>query len=440
MAFGLMCIYIFLSFVRVLDLYPELANLRLMLILGQLCLVISFVEWGMTQRKKRASFKEVQVWLTVVFFMLAIFGWCRIGWCDEAMESFNKLNIILGGFIMLVINLNSMKRLKKLVVVFVVSCVIMTVQGMAAYYYNWQRDLFVLEWHPPEDDPDAQPDPDEKPDPPRIRNLGFLNDPNDLAQTLAMAVPLIAVAWDKQRRARNWCLLFPVGAFLLFGIFLTHSRGGLVAVAVMILMALRERIGKIKAGILTTCMITVALIFNVTGGRAMKDESSEARIEAWASGIIMLRQNPVFGVNYGNFSEAHGRGITAHNSFVLCFAEMGLVGYFVWMSLLTTSYIEFNRLIKFPVNDPEDLEIRDWARGVRLAFTTFLAAAFFLSRTYILTLYMLIAFAIALEDITRRKYPQYKPKRANVWAKHTLAWQLITIALVWIAVKANGGG
>jgi hypothetical protein len=172
----------------------------------------------------------------------------------------------------------------------------------------------------------------------------------------------------------------------------------------------------------------------------MRDESSDARIEAWASGMEMLRANPLLGVNCGNFEEAHERGITAHNSFVLCFAEQGLIGYFVWMSLLTTSYIEFQRLINFPVNDPEDEEIRTWARAIRLSFTTFLAAAFFLSRTYILTLYMLVAFAIALEDITRRKYPQYVPRRAKVWAKQTLAWQAITILLVWIAIKVNGAG
>jgi O-antigen ligase len=170
----------------------------------------------------------------------------------------------------------------------------------------------------------------------------------------------------------------------------------------------------------------------------MKDESSEARVEAWASGFEMLRSNPIFGVNFGNFSEAHSRGITAHNSFVLCFAEMGLVGYFVWMGILTTSFMELTRLMTLPVADEEDLEIRRWSRAIRLSFATFLAAAFFLSRTYILTLYMLVAFVIALEDITRRKYPQYVPKRVNVWAKYTVAWQFITILMVWIAIKVNG--
>ncbi len=115
-----------------------------------------------------------------------------------------------------------------------------------------------------------------------------------------------------------------------------------------------------------------------------------------------------------------------------------MIGYFTWMALLVTSYIELGRLINFPAIDAQDWEIRRWAQTIRLSLTTFLAAAFFLSRTYILTLYMLIALVVALEDFTRRKYPQYVPKRMNMWATQTVAWQVITILMVWVAVKING--
>jgi putative inorganic carbon (hco3(-)) transporter len=439
MGFILVCTYIFLSFVRILELYPEIALLRIMFYLGLICLLVTFGTWASTRAKNRPSLRQVQIWLTVLFFVMAVFGWVRIGWWDEVFESINSLQIILGAFLMLVMNLTSLPKMKTLVSVFLLACVVMTIQGVASYYYNWQREIFVLEWRPPEDEPDAQPDPEEPPMTPRMRNMGFLSDPNDLAQTLAICLPFLGLAWKKGRHFVNWCVLVPVGGLLGFGIFLTHSRGGMVAVGVMFLMALRERIGKVKATILTSLMVMALLAFNITGGRAMRDESSDARIEAWASGMIMLRSAPLLGVGYRNFTEIH-RGLTAHNSFVLCFAEMGLLGYFVWMSLLTTSYIELGRLAQFPGSEPDDEDIRRWARAIRLAMTTFLAAAFFLSRTFVLTLYMLVAFAVALEDIVRRKYPQYRPKRINVWAKQTVAWQAATIFLVWLAIKANGAG
>ncbi len=315
MAFVLTCLYIFFSFVRIMELYPELVSLRLLLWLALVCLTVSVFTWGQSKPRNRSSLREVQIWLTVVFFILAVFGWGRIGWWDEMFASIDHLDIILGGFVMLVLNLTNLKRIKILVMVFVTACIVMTMQGMAAYYFNWQRQLFIVEWHPGEDNPDAVPDPEQQIEAPRMRNIGFLSDPNDLAQTLAMALPFIGMAWQKRRVLRNWLVLFPIGAYLSYGIYLTHSRGGILAVVVMILMALRERIGPIKAGILTFFLVTALLAFNITAGRALRDESSDARVEAWASGIIMLRENPLLGVNYNNFAEAHGRGITAHNSF-----------------------------------------------------------------------------------------------------------------------------
>ena len=93
MAFGLTCLYIFLSFVRILEMYPELAEYRPMMVLGLVALIAGFVEWGMSRDKKRSSLREVQIWLTVIFFLLAAFGWARIGWWDEMINAFNNLNV-----------------------------------------------------------------------------------------------------------------------------------------------------------------------------------------------------------------------------------------------------------------------------------------------------------------------------------------------------------
>jgi putative inorganic carbon (HCO3(-)) transporter len=271
---------------------------------------------------------------------------------------------------------------------------------------------------------------------PRIRSIGFLNDPNDLAQTLATFFVFLGFFWTKSK-AKNLLILVPAGVVVLYGVFLTRSRGGLVAVGVMALLAFRERLGKVMAGILTGLLITGALAVNITGGRAMKDESAEARIEAWASGILMLRQNPMLGVGYRNFVEEHG-GLTAHNSYVLCFAEMGLLGYFCWMSLLVVSFIQLIRLRHLPGDTPEIAEIRKLALIVRLAFTTFLTAAFFLSRTYVLTLFILIGLSLCLADIARRSGYSHQKLQPRFWTKQTLIWQVVSIFVVWLTVKVNG--
>ena len=62
----------------------------------------------------------------------------------------------------------------------------------------------------------------------------------------------------------------------------------------------------------------------------MQDESNAGRLDAWSAGLGMFRQQPFFGVGYNMFTD-HNE-ITAHNSFVLCFAELGLFGYFIWLA------------------------------------------------------------------------------------------------------------
>ena len=48
----------------------------------------------------------------------------------------------------------------------------------------------------------------------------------------------------------------------------------------------------------------------------------------------MLRKNPVLGVGRGQFSRRVDSGLLAHNNYVQNFAELGLAGFFCFMSLL----------------------------------------------------------------------------------------------------------
>ena len=150
----------------------------------------------------------------------------------------------------------------------------------------------------------------------------------------------------------------------------------------------------------------------------------------------MLKDRPIFGVGFNAFGEYH-RGLTAHNSYVLCFSEMGLVGYFVWMSLIVVSMIELTRIRSLPGNFGEIAELRKCAGVLRLAFSTFLVAAFFLSRTYILTLYLLVAMSMALGDIARRGQYGIPPMITKYWCKQTVIWVAASIGIVYLAVRIN---
>src|SRR5690606_7303215 len=114
----------------------------------------------------------------------------------------------------------------------------------------------------------------------------------------------------------------------------------------------------------------------------------------------MFLANPLFGIGQGLFLDYHYR--TAHNSWVLVFAELGFVGFYFWVALLFSSlYILWVCQQPFPSEKLDATLEREYERERKLAAAMMfamigvLACAFFLSRSYIVLLYILPAMAVA---------------------------------------------
>ena len=86
---------------------------------------------------------------------------------------------------------------------------------------------------------------------------------------------------------------------------------------------------------------------------------------------------------------------------MLCFAETGLVGYFLWTAMLLTTFVQVRALRRPDEDHQTDPEIRRWATGLQYAMIGFVTAAFFLSRTFVPLLYLLIGLSAALILIDR---------------------------------------
>src|SRR5258705_278562 len=87
-----------------------------------------------------------------------------------------------------------------------------------------------------------------------------------------------------------------------------------------------------------------------------KEQSAQGRIAAWSEGLQMFKRNPVIGVGYGMFTNSYP--LTAHNSFVLSFAETGLIGAYFWVGLLYVSLLGFCRLAAASRTFPPDPWLR----------------------------------------------------------------------------------
>src|SRR6185295_6034078 len=215
----------------------------------------------------------------------------------------------------------------------------LVIQGSAAYFFHVQEAAFVVTQKNLDEEVVSEEDAEERADEQRparddagegatdgagsdaapgirrIRGLGFLNDPNDLAQALAATLPLVFLERRARRPLRNALVVWVPVAILLGGIVLTRSRGGFVTLAAMALAA-----AMLFGGRFVATVSMAAAVAGVLGGLALMrtyvrlDESSFGRVAAWSEGLQMIKHSPIWGVGYGGFTDYNT--LVAHNSFI----------------------------------------------------------------------------------------------------------------------------
>ena len=106
----------------------------------------------------------------------------------------------------------------------------------------------------------------------RLRGLGEINDPNDFGQLIVCVIPLMFIFWRAKKMLRNIAFVILPVCVLLFGVFLTHSRGALLALMAVAVVAARRRIGTLPALLLAGGLFVAAMALHFTGGREISAE------------------------------------------------------------------------------------------------------------------------------------------------------------------------
>lgn len=241
----------------------------------------------------------------------------------------------------------------------------------------------------------------------RVRWRGTLGDPNELALLLGATLPL-ACALGGIARSRWVAGVMACAAGLALGcIALTGSRGGQLVVVTVFGAYFIRRYGIKGAAVGAVFALPVVLF----GGRAGEeaDSSSLERIGLLCEGMDMIRAYPVLGVGVNQFTDHAFGEMTAHNSYVLAAAELGLPGCLLWTTLVYAS-------VKIPwavATDPgarlDDLDprFRPLARALVVAFAGILVGVFFLSFCYKAVLFLYFGLSGALFVAARRACPDF---------------------------------
>jgi O-antigen ligase len=369
--FPLILLYVVLTIVRPQEYIPALMNLPILPVV----LVLAFAAWlASGTRTPRAP----QFLILLAFFAVLMVSEVANGWVGGVKQELGAFGPVVLTFFMIATTCTTQKRIQTLMAVMVMCATLLAMHGIGQY-----RSGIGWSGIPLGEDG-------------RIQYVGIFNDPNDLGMLFVSVFPMAVLLL---KRAGFIGKLFWLACILtiLYGIFLTNSRGAMLGVLIVIGAYIWYRRGLIVAGVLGACgLAAMKLLSSRMQELDAGEESANGRVDAWYEGLQMFKSHPIFGVGPGNFTDYNQ--LTAHNSFVLVLAETGFVGYVLWLSLIGYTFWMVAAVLRLkpdPVESPERhaawLIERPMALTLLLSLCGMFTCAFFLSRSYMIVLYVVLA-------------------------------------------------
>jgi putative inorganic carbon (hco3(-)) transporter len=447
-AFFFFILVIVLTYLRPVEVFiPALAEARVGLIVAMLALIVASVS-RLNARDRAFDNKHL---LLLGVFVFAIFAsQATRGWLGGAISSVASFAFSGVFFALGCMNITNLDKLKSTMRALIFCATALAFFSVFSYHTGFMSEVLVLRQTTPAAElfgPAAMGILSPTEDFAklwlwRIRSFGFLSDPNDFAQFLLLGLFFNLAFIEKVKFLKALFISLPTAGLLLYAVYLTHSRGAILGLGAMLFVLCYTKYGVFKTALFFTPPFVGALVLSVvSGGREFSagEESAGGRIAAWSEGLVMLKNRPIFGVGFESFTDHHA--YTAHNTFVLCFAELGLVGYFAWLGLLIFVLLGLKDSLTRLKGDSHK-ELSKWTGVIAVAIIGFMTCSFFLSRTYSPTLYILLAMGAVAARLTKQtiaskpleKTRQIIPLgqfRQDRWLAITLAATLASIFMFY---------
>ncbi len=374
-------LYLALLYLRPQEFVEALRAKPIMLALALLVLGTVFIHNAM-RRNRVLAFDVRQGVFMIAFFAIIVMSQLQRFYVTGAQAAFHEFLPVFILFFMIVNLVSSFAEMKRIYALLFVMTVFLAANGILQHYRGFDiAGQTTFEG--------------------RIRWIGIFEDPNDLGLAILSFTPFALLKlWGKGVSLRGRVGYAAILGVLLYALYLTNSRGTFIGLLAVLAYVFCRRWGIVR-GLLVAGVIGAA-VFAAGPSRladmSVSEESASGRIVAWAQGLELLKWRPILGVGFLSFTDYHP--LTAHNSVVLCAAELGIVGLYVWMLLIVTSFHE-----TFVVeNRAREGEFAFYAKVMQLTLIGFFVAAFFLSRTYNEVLYIVIALCAILSRFGRERF------------------------------------
>ena len=426
-------------FVRPAEIVPAVYGWPIYEYLILACLAVSLP--GVLRQLSRKSLSEnpitacvLGLWAAVVLSQLSRF------WVGGAWQSGFMFFKIVVYYLLLVAVVDSEERLKSFLRwLFLFICVVVVI-GLLAWYNVIQiPGMEALQQRMVDRETGAESIL------PRMRSTGIFNDPNDLAMILVGGVVIgLCLFADQASGVLRPLFLLAAGVFA-YAIFLTQSRGGLLALMAALLSLCHARWGWKRAALVAAVALPLLLVAfkgrMTSFGNAMGDDTGQSRVQLWSAGLQLFKQSPLFGIGCGNYADE--AGAVAHNSFLHAFTELGFFGGALFLGAFAAALVMLYRLRGLSQFSFDENGTVPLGRIVPLLpyLTALLAGSavsmFSLSRNYFVPTYLVLGLATAYVQIACGQ-TQLLPLRFDAWFLKRLALGGVCfLAAIYIFVRVT---
>lgn len=258
-------------------------------------------------------------------------------------------------------------------------------------------------------------------------------DANDLGVLLVATIPL--AIYFLRPGVSIVKRIFALASLALYIelIIKSGSRGGFIAlicIAVYIIFAFRAiplhvRLGSVAAAALIMTVFGSAAYWQMMQTLTKPNDdynmtSPVGRKAIWKRGVGYMLTHPLIGTGANTFEQAEGslsaisrqyaqqniglKWSTAHNSFVLVGAELGVTGLMLFVTMLGTSFTHLAQIRDGPDGDPDVTpEDKAFAQTLTGSLIGFCVAGFFVSAAYFAFLYVIIGMVVAEDSFRARR-------------------------------------
>jgi O-antigen ligase len=397
----LVCSFVLLA--RPQDILPFLQPMRPALVLT--LLAMAALVFGNHRRELAAALSTAEAKRYVLFFVIMILG---IPFAYHRRLAFEGVLLLYSAnvifFVLVVSQVTSLQRLKSFLWVICLSTAMYGVFGGLLQSGSFDGGRFAV--------------------------LGTTFDPNDTAYVLLSLFPLCLyfVQFDAGLLKRLIAIATVCGAVAT--ILLTGSRGGMVAFGAVLLMLLLMRTTGVGLGrkilvvlVLASGSFLVKEKIDVERYLTLSELSSDynvtsegGRMKLWGEALDLSLAHPLTGVGVHCFStaadqarrlagESYLRWHAVHNSFLQVAAEVGLIGFAIYLLIHLRSLGTFIRLRRAPPQAAESVEIGALSGVMLLGFAGLMMSGFFLSQGYSILSTLYFALAASLERLQSQPSP-----------------------------------